>query len=362
MTDFAERISRAVAAMTTAGVDAMCVSIGSDLPYLTGYRAHISERPTMLVIDGSGVTTMVIPTLEAPRVTRHDDVFSLEVWDETDDPMGIVDSLLADAGRIAIGSQTWSRFTLDLQGRRPSSTWIDAEPIMSSLRIIKSPAEIDRLRAAAAAVDGVADDINGIRFSGRTEADVAREITDRTLAAGHESVEFCIVASGPNGASPHHTASDRVINMGDAIVVDFGGYQDGYCSDTTRTFVVGEPPSGFVEAYAVLLKAQTSASAFVAPGRKASEIDAHARAIIDAAGYGDRFFHRLGHGIGLDGHERPYLVDGDDTVIEEGMAFSIEPGIYTPGEWGMRIEDIVVATASGVESLNTSDRRIRTVS
>lgn len=224
------------------------------------------------------------------------------------------------------------------------------------------PDEIDLLRAAAAAVDGVADDINGIRFSGRTEADVAREITDRTLAAGHESIEFCIVASGPNGASPHHTASERVINVGDAVVVDFGGYQDGYCSDTTRTFVVGTPPPGFVEAFAVLHEAQTSATAFVAPGRKASDIDAHARAIIDAAGYGDRFFHRLGHGIGLDGHERPYLVNGDDTTIEPGMAFSIEPGIYTPEEWGMRIEDIVVATESGVESLNTSDRNFRVVS
>lgn len=205
---------------------------------------------------------------------------------------------------------------------------------MSSLRIIKSPDEIDRLRAAGAAVDGVADDINAIRFSGRTEADVAREITHRTLAAGHESVEFCIVASGPNGASPHHTASERVITNGDAVVVDFGGYQDGYCSDTTRTFVVGTPPPGFVEAYAVLHEAQTSATAFVAPGRKASEIDAHARAIIEAAGYGDRFFHRLGHGIGLDVHERPYLVDGDNTIIEPGMTFSIEPGIYTPGSGG----------------------------
>jgi Xaa-Pro aminopeptidase len=355
-------VDRATDAMVRADVDAMCVSIGSDLPYLTGYRAHVSERPTILVLTADGEATMVIATLEAPRVERRDDVFALAAWDETDDPIGIVDDLLDGASHVAVGSQMWSRFTIDLQGRRPDRRWSDAEDLMAGLRIIKGPDEIDALRAAAATVDRIADEVDHITFSGRTEADVAREIADMTLAAGHQSIEFCIVASGPNGASPHHTAADRVMGQGDAVVVDFGGYQNGYCSDTTRTFVIGAPPRGFTEAYAVLREAQEAATAFVRPGVETAAIDAHARGIIDAAGYGDRFFHRLGHGIGLDGHERPYLVDGDTTVTEPGMAFSIEPGIYTAGEWGMRIEDIVVVTEDGVASLNRSNRGFRVVS
>jgi len=362
MTDFAERIERATLAMKHHGVDALCVSIGSDLPYLTGYRAHVSERPTILVLDADGLATMVIAALEAPRVDNRPDVFTLAPWEETEDPIAIVNGLLNEADTVAVGSQMWSRFTLDLQARQTTRRWVDAEDLMAGLRIVKSPSEIELLRAAAATVDRIANEIDGMQFSGRTEADVSREIADRTMAAGHESIEFCIVASGPNGASPHHTASQRVIETGDAVVVDFGGYQDGYCSDTTRTFVVGSPPSGFESAYAVLKEAQESATAYVRPGVTTASVDAHAREIIDAAGYGERFFHRLGHGIGLDGHERPYLVEGDDTVVEAGMAFSIEPGIYTAGAWGMRIEDIVVATEDGAESLNTSNREYRTVS
>lgn len=361
MIHFIDRMNRLRAGMAERSIDAVCVSIGSDLPYLTGYRAHVSERPTMLVVTADAPATMVIPALEAPRVKPQGDVFAVLPWEETDDPIGIVSDLLPAASTVAIGSQTWSRFTLDLQTRKPGVRWLDAESVMAGLRIIKSDDEIALLRAAGATVDRIAADIGTMRFSRRTEADVSREIADRTLAAGHQSIEFCIVASGPNGASPHHTASDRVMAEGDAVVVDFGGYQDGYCSDTTRTFVIGKPPDGFVAAYEVLRRAQESATAFARPGRRASEIDAHARAIISDAGYGDRFIHRLGHGIGLDGHERPYLVDGDDTVIEQGMAFSIEPGIYAPGEWGMRIEDIVAVTSSGVESLNVSDRSLRTV-
>ena len=334
--------------MSAAGIDALCVSVGSDLPYLTGYRAHISERLTMLVLDGEGTATIVIPKLEAPRVEPQGAAFGVLPWDETDDPVGIVGQLVGRATKVAIGSQTWSRFALALQGQDARRSWVDAEDLMASLRIVKSTEEISALGSAAASVDRVADEISEIRFSGRTELDVAHEITDRTIAAGHQSVEFCIVASGPHGASPHHSASGRVIEVGDAIVVDFGGYQEGYCSDTTRMFVAGEPPAGFEEAYAVLREAHASAVSFAGvwkeAGHTASQIDAHARQVIEAAGYGDRFIHRLGHGIGLDGHERPYLVDGDDTLIEAGMAFSIEPGIYTPGEWGMRIEDIVVAT------------------
>jgi Xaa-Pro aminopeptidase len=196
---------------------------------------------------------------------------------------------------------------------------------------------------------------------GEDGEDVAREIVDRGVAEGHEVMDFWIVASGPNGASPHHEPGDRVIGLGDAVVVDFGGRKDGYASDTTRMFVVGEPPEGFVDAYDVLRRAQAAAVEHVRPGVTAASVDAVARAVIDDAGYGDRFIHRVGHGIGMDTHEHPYLVGGNDLILEPGMAFSVEPGIYEPGSWGMRIEDIVVVTEDGVEPLNRTDHAYRTV-
>ncbi len=347
--------------MRDADVDALCLSIGSDLPYLTGFRAHPFERLTMLVLTASGDSVVVVPTLEAPLITPVDGAFTIRAWDETEQPIGIVSDILGDAATVAVGSETWGRFVLGLQETDPTRRWIDAEGLMAGLRVVKSAEEIDALRSAGATVDRVAESLDDMVFGGRTELAVGREIAERTIDAGHQSVEFCIIASGPNGASPHHAPSDRVIEDGDAIVVDFGGYQNGYCSDTTRNFVVGTPPDGYEEAYAVLHEAQQAATAAVAPGVTTESLDGVARKIIDDAGYGDRFIHRLGHGIGLDVHERPYLVEGDTTVLEPGMAFSIEPGIYTPGQWGMRIEDIVAVTETGVESLNRSNRNFRVV-
>jgi Xaa-Pro aminopeptidase len=232
---------------------------------------------------------------------------------------------------------------------------------MAPLRTIKDIGEIAALRDAAHAVDGVADHLSTVRFSGRTERDLSRIVSDLVLASGHESVSFAIVAAGRNGASPHHEASDRLIRSGDAVVVDFGGRMRGYGSDTTRMYCVGEPPGGFDEAYAVLGRAQSAAVESVRPGTTAEEIDAVARSIISDAGYGEFFIHRTGHGIGLDAHEQPYIVQGNLEPIRAGMAFSIEPGIYVPDRWGMRIEDIVVAVDGGVERLNRSSRELRFV-
>jgi Xaa-Pro aminopeptidase len=232
---------------------------------------------------------------------------------------------------------------------------------MAQLRMHKSPSEIDALRRAAGTVDAVVDEMADVRFSGRTEKSISQELIDRTTTLGHDTMDFWIVASGPNGASPHHEPTDRVIDQGDAVVVDFGGTQDGYCSDTTRMFVVGTAPYGFDAAYDVLREAQDAAVRTVRPGVTAASIDATARDIIDEAGYGEMFIHRLGHGIGMDTHEHPYIIEGNDRLLEAGMAFSVEPGIYVPGEWGMRIEDIVAVTSDGVERLNTSDRGYRVV-
>jgi len=359
--EYAIRISAAQARMRAGGIDALCLSVGSDLPYLTGYKAMPLERLTMFVLPAEGDGTLVVPRLEAPRVEADGMPFSVRSWGETEDPIAITERFLSEAGSVMIGDETWSRFLVDLQGMNPGRMFTKASELMAGLRITKSPGEIAKLRAAAATVDGVVDQLESIRFSGRTERDVAREITERTNADGHETMDFWIVASGPNGASPHHESGDRVIERGDAVVVDFGGHQNGYASDTTRVFVVGEAPYGFDGAFDVLYAAQVAAVDIVRPGVTAESIDAVARDVIVNAGYGDLFIHRTGHGIGMDTHEHPYLVEGNDQIIEEGMTFSIEPGIYVPGEWGMRIEDIVAVTADGVERLNRSDRAYRVV-
>lgn len=362
MSDHADRLERARSAMAADGIDALCLSVGSDLPYLTGYHAMPLERLTMLVAVGENRPVLVVPELEAPRVDTAPDVFDVRPWSEAEDPVAIVDGILGSARRVAIGDETWTRFSLALQNIGEGRAWFPAGALMARLRVIKSNSEIAALRAAAHTVDGVVDAMATVRWSGRTEREVSREFIDRTIAAGHESVDFAIIASGPNAASPHHEPGNRTIGHGDVVVADFGGHQDGYSSDTTRMFVVGEPPDAFDAVFAVVRDAQASAVDSVRPGVTAASIDAIARRIIEDAGYGDRFIHRTGHGIGLDVHEHPYVVEGNDQVLEQGMTFSIEPGIYLTGRWGIRIEDIVAVTEQGVEPLNRSDHDYRLVS
>ena len=343
--------------MVAAGVDTLLVSVGSDLPYLTGYRAMPLERLTMLVLPVVGQPVLVVPELEVARVSP-DEAFSVRSWGETEDPVAIVADLAGEGRHAAVGDQTWARFVLALEAAMPQTVFSPAGDLMGTLRCRKGSDEIRRLRTAAAAADTVITRLGEMTWSGATERAVAREATEMMLAAGHETVEFVIVASGPNGSSPHHEPTDRVIEVGDAIVVDIGGRRSGYCSDTSRTFHVGRPDPAYARAYEVLQQAQEAGVAAVRPGVPAERIDRAARAVIEEAGYGELFIHRTGHGIGLDPHEAPYLVEGNDAVLAEGMAFSVEPGIYQPGRWGMRIEDIVVVTSDGVERLNTSDRRL----
>jgi Xaa-Pro aminopeptidase len=362
MSEYVARLAAAQKLMRAEGIDALCLSVGSDLPYLTGYKAMSLERLTMFVLPAQGDGTIVLPGLEAPRVDSKGLPFSVHGWGETEDPIRIVDDLLGQGCDLLIGDETWSRFLVDLQDVNEGRSFTKASDLMSQLRMVKSPAEVASLRAAAASVDDVVGQLEHVQFSGRTERDIATEIVERTTEAGHETMEFWIVASGPNGASPHHEPGDRIIQEGDAVVVDFGGHQDGYASDTTRMFVVGEAPYGFDDAFDVLLRAQVAAVDSVKPGVTAESVDAVAREIITDAGYGDLFVHRTGHGIGMDTHEHPYIVEGNTQVLEPGMAFSVEPGIYNAGEWGMRIEDAVTVTDDGVERLNRTDRAYRVVS
>ncbi len=348
------RMDRVRKAMTDAGVDALLLSLGADLPWLTGYEAMPLERLTMLVFPSDGDATLVVPRLEAPRVAA-DGSFTVRPWAERESPVDVVAGLVGSRTRLAISDRTWATFLLRLQRALPDVAWFVSSAITGPLRSVKDDAEVEALAVASAAADRVAAQLlaGDIPLVGRTERDVSDDISRRLIAEGHQRVNFAIVGSGPNSASPHHDAGNRAIEAGDPVVCDFGGALDGYCSDITRTVCAGHVPDEFADLYAVLEDAQAAAVSAAKVGTSCEEVDATARRRIAAAGYGDAFIHRTGHGIGLEEHEDPYIVAGNTLALEPGHAFSVEPGIYLDGRFGARIEDIVVATAAGPRALNT---------
>ncbi len=360
---YLDRLARVRAAMDAQGVDALLVSVGHDLPYLTGYHAMPLERLTLLVVPRGGDAKLLIPRLEAPRVDEQPGVFDLVPWDETDDPVALAASLIPSAGEIAIGDQMWARFLVELLPHLPSASYRRAVDVVGPLRMAKDQAEIDALAAAGAAVDRIAAELQAGRIPlvGRTEAEVSADLSARIVAEGHQKVNFAIVAAGENAASPHHHAGGRVIRDDEIVLCDFGGTMDGYCSDITRCVFTGDVAAAapdIAEAYEVLHEAQQAAVAAAVVGTPCEDVDRTARGIIADAGYGDYFVHRTGHGIGMEEHEDPYIVEGNGLALEAGHAFSIEPGIYVPGRWGMRLEDIVVAGADGPQPMNRADHAL----
>jgi Xaa-Pro aminopeptidase len=354
----AARLDAARAACAASGLDALLLSPGSDLRYLTGYPALSTERLTLLVLPVEGPATLIVPRLERPAAEASPVTgLPVTIVDHADgtDPYPLVTAAAPDARTVGLANRMWAEQVLALRAALPGASQRLASDVLRELRMRKSPAEVEALRRAGAAIDAVHARMAEWLRPGRTEAAVAADIATAMRAEGHESVDFTIVASGPNGASPHHHTSGRVIGRGDPVVVDIGGTMaDGYCSDCTRTYVAGgEPPADLVEYYAALREAQLVAVSAVKPGVTASAVDAAARDLLAAAGYGPEFLHRTGHGIGLDGHEEPYIVSGSERPLEPGMAFSIEPGVYRAGRHGARIEDIVVCTEGGVQRLNT---------
>jgi Xaa-Pro aminopeptidase len=359
--DYATRVRRLQEQMAARGVDVVLLSAGADLPYFTGYEAVPLERLTMLVVPVDGTCSLLVPQLEAARVEPGP--FEVMPWGETDDPVRLVARAAGSVRRAAIGDHAWSTFLLGLQSEMPGTAWSVASTLTKPLRERKDPEEIDWLRRAAAAVDRVLSRVQeDVRFGGRTEREVARDFSELTVAEGHDVAWDPIIAAGPNGASPHHEPGERVIEAGDVVVCDFGGRVGGYYSDTTRTFVVGSPSEHQREIHALVEAASAAARATVAPGVPCEEVDRAARRVIVDGGHGAEFIHRTGHGIGLEVHEHPYIVEGNLSVLEEGMAFSIEPGIYISGDMGVRIEDIVVCGENGVDELNRAERGLVDVS
>lgn len=346
VSDLSQRLKTAAQVTKSQGLDAIMVTPGPDLRYLCGYNAIPLERLTALLITASGQAHVIAPLLEKPAALASpigELGIPVHTWGETDDPYALVFDILGDVSSIGLDNHMWAERVLRLRDKRPHVEQRLANGVISFMRMRKSATEIEYLRGAGAAIDEVHANMHKWLKPGRTEAEVGRDIANAILEAGHATVDFVIVASGPNGASPHHELSDRVISAGEPVVVDIGGTMpDGYCSDSTRTYCIGQAPSEFNDYYAVLHAAQRAAVAHVRPGVTCESVDDVARTIITEAGFGPEFMHRTGHGIGLETHEEPYIVAGNTTKLEPGMAFSIEPGIYFSGQHGARIEDIVV--------------------
>ncbi|MFZ1362375.1 MAG: Xaa-Pro peptidase family protein [Candidatus Nanopelagicales bacterium] len=354
-TEFKERIPKLQADSVAQGVDAVVVGPGPDLRYLTGYNAHLSERITALVTVSDRAPVVLVPKLEE-QGTRSTSLPTLGVsvvtWEETEDPFFALSELLDGADTVAVNDLFPARWLLKAQAALPQVGFVTAGPLVSPMRERKSPEEVEFLREAAEAIDEVHAQVANWLAPGLSERDVALKIQAAILER-HSSADFIIVGSGPNSSAPHHDYSDRIMSKGEPVVVDIGGTMpSGYCSDSTRTYFLGEPDPEFARHYAVLQQAQAAAVEAVQPGATCESIDAVARGILTEAGLGEQFLHRTGHGIGLETHEEPYIVAGNDLALEPGMAFSVEPGFYDGGKWGARIEDIVVCAESGVDPLN----------
>jgi len=366
------------------GMAALLIGVGPDLRYLAGWVGEPMERITLLVVPREGDVSFVVPRLEAEKAAATPIVRSgaatVVPFGETEDAAATVARLLTGSGAsgqspsrgaafrgpIGVSDRLWAMHVLQLAAAMPERRLESAGPAMRDLRQVKDADEVELLRLAAQAADRTMDTISAGPLVGRTEADVSREIRQRLIDEGHDLAEFAIVGSGPNGASPHHDAGERVIEAGDPVVLDIGGSRAGYVSDTTRTiFVAGEqglePEPEFLRVYDLVREAQSAGTIAVIPGIPAETVDASARSVIDGAGYGDHFTHRTGHGIGLEVHEDPYIVAGNSAPLRQGMAFSVEPGIYLPGRWGVRLENIVVCGADGPDTLNESSLDLRAV-
>ncbi len=357
----AERLRLAAAATGAAGLGALLLTPGPDLRYVTGYDAQQLERLTCLALPAGGDPFLVVPRLELPAAQASPaGAFGLEMipWVETDDPYELVARRLGPVSSVGLADRMWAMMVLRFRAALPAARQGLASVALRDLRSRKSPAEVAALREAGAAIDRVHAAVPGWLRPGRTELEVAADVAAAITSEGHARTDFVIIASGPNAASPHHEPSGRVLQPGDAVVVDIGGTMpSGYCSDCTRVYAIGNPPAEFTAYYQVLRDAQEAACAAVRPGVSAEAVDAAARTPITQAGYGPEFVHRTGHGIGLETHEDPYIVAGNAEPLAPGMAFSVEPGIY-PGPHGARIEDIVVCTEQGYERLNHVTREL----
>ncbi|WP_055588233.1 aminopeptidase P family protein [Peterkaempfera griseoplana] len=355
--DYAARMARAARSAAEAGLAGLVVMPGPDLAWLTGYLpTATTERLTLLALSADEQPRLLVPALEQGDALAAPGAGAVTVsgWLDGEDPYVAAAALLRPQGRYGISDSSWALHLLGLQRALPGTAWTGLSEALPMLRAVKDEAELERLAAAGAAADAAYEEVLKVRFAGRRESEVAADLARLLLEHGHSQVDFTVVGSGPNGANPHHEAGERVIGEGDMVVLDFGGLKHGYGSDTTRTVHVGEPGAEERRVHDIVRQAQQAAFEAVRPGISCQDVDRVARAVITEAGYGEYFIHRTGHGIGVTTHEPPYLVEGEELPLVPGMCFSIEPGIYLPGRFGVRIEDIVVCTEDGGRRLNST--------
>jgi Xaa-Pro aminopeptidase len=377
-TRYAARLAACREAIADRGLGGLMIGVGPDLRYLTGFVGEPMERFTLLVVPRDGPVSFLVPRLESEKASGTPLVraghATVVPFDETDDAPAIAAGLAAPgspagtgAGSIGLSDRLWAMHVLQLQAAMSGRRFESASAVMRDLRQVKDADEARLLALASEAADRTIDSIASGKLVGRTEAEVSREVRQRLIDEGHDLADFAIVGSGPNSASPHHDASERVIQAGEPVVLDIGGTRAGYLSDTTRTIWIGggarglAPDPEFVRIFELVREAQAKGTAAVRPGVQAQQIDATGRAVIEAGGYGEFFTHRIGHGIGLEVHEDPYMVSGNATPLAPGMAFSIEPGIYLPGRFGVRLENIVMCGEAGPNVLNHSSLDLRVV-
>ena len=357
---YADRIKRAQAEMAAQGIDFLLVGASSDLFYLLGFNAHLSERLNLLIIPREGRPSYVVPVLESPLVREKKEIIDLAIWTETESPSELVAKIIGNASgkKLAVADQLWSVFLIRMQTAVPGASWTSANDVLRALRMQKDDYEIDRLTEVSRLTDEAWHEfIEGGPISGLTETETMERLQSFMAKRGLRG-GFGICASGPNSASPHHHTGDRVLQHGDAVIFDWGATLDGYHSDITRTVHIGEPGEEYRKVYDIVMQANQATLDAVTPGVPCEDLDKVARKVITDAGYGPQFLHRVGHGLGLDVHEEPYLVGGNTMPLAEGMVFSDEPGIYIEGKFGVRIEDAVVCTATGGIRINHATRAI----
>ncbi|HET6154515.1 MAG TPA: Xaa-Pro peptidase family protein [Marmoricola sp.] len=352
------RRTRFASAVAQAGLDAALVSPGPDLAYLLGESHSSWERLTVLGVATGRPSVLFVPALERGAWTTLEDDVEIVTWRDGEDPHALA-AAFAGTGRVAV-SEILTAGHLVRMGAIAKELSFELNDALGSMRSIKDPWEIDQLRAAGSALDEVFVQIPGLLRPGRTELEVSDAIGRLMLDHGFTNPDFVAVAAGESGANPHHAATPRVLRTGDVVFIDASGPwgPGGYYADSTRTFALGAPAREAVRVNESLCRAYAAAFAAAVPGATAESVDAAARESLREDGYAEAFLHRLGHGIGLDVHEAPNLVAGNTQLLEPGMAFSVEPGVYLDGAFGSRIEDIVVLGADGPEALNRGTREL----
>ncbi len=358
-TQVRERLTALQRRMQETSVDLAAIGPTANMGYLLGFTPHPDERVCMLLVSRQAAR-IVVPSLNQEEVAAHTDL-ELIGWADADGPQDALRRALTgwpSPHSLAVDGPMRADFLLHLQQAIPTAKTTPVDWLIAPLRQRKSSDEIAALARAAAQADRAMQAAMDACQPGVTEAAVAWATEAAFRQDGAEAVDFTLIASGPNGAYPHHHSGERRLQEGDAIIIDIGATLEGYKSDITRMVYMGKPSTEFAKAYAAVLEANERARAAIQPGKTAGEIDAVARNLLESGGYGRYFTHRLGHGIGLEVHEPPWIMAGNTAMLEEGMSFSVEPGVYFAGKFGVRIEDIVVVTGSGVRTLTGFDHSL----